>query len=223
MHTNPSRTACHYSFPPLFTVEQLVNFSIKNSHQGDPQQTISSWRMALATSNESFYAVSKYASSRSEFVNLSRAYAAAIVLSLILSFGLFIAFVVFLPLVMDVESYPEFQQTGSGEAILVEKKKRRWTPLGKLIIGLGILDVGVLLAAFLCFGAAMDSGPASLSRLSAGDPSGGKLFLVFAMLLRVISVPILGAVLLVVGVFLAIALGIALYYCMICVFSMLDN
>lgn len=205
-----------------------MTFAIQNSQTEDPQDALSNWRSAFAAQSppQGSETVNNYLASRGRFESLSRGYAAAIVLSLVFLFVFLIVYLIFRPVVVEQETIFETQQLESGEPTIKARKKYSLSPWAWVILGEAIFDALVMLAAFACFTSAMGAGPLLLDRVSSDDfdhPSGGELFLVFAIVLKGLSVPILGAGIIIVAATLAIFLGILLWNAAICSCSMMEG
>ena len=85
---------CHYAFPPLFSLHDLVGMSFKDPKEPTAAAVISGWDQSLAANSFSFDALARYQKSHTSFVNLSRGAAAATILSLLFSFAFLITYII---------------------------------------------------------------------------------------------------------------------------------
>jgi hypothetical protein len=152
MHINSSKTQCYQSFPPLFSIQDLVAKALSDSTASDTDAVISAWDSALAStpSDPAFFALADSESGRARSVSFFRGAAAATIFSLLISFGnLIFSSVIWL------------------RAEEETKMKFRW-----IIFGISILDSLIFIAGCICFAFAMKLGPNALTE-DPVDPSGG--------------------------------------------------
>ena len=92
---------CHYAFPPLFTIEDLLSKSFASSTDSAVNAVVSNWKQVLAMDVPENTPLGQYQRKHGKFVSLSRLAAALITLSLIFTFTFFILYIVVRPRVAE--------------------------------------------------------------------------------------------------------------------------
>ena len=191
-------TICYHAFPPLFTIQDLVEKALGSSKKSNAAQTLSTWNTALAAkpSDPKYLALTNLSAQRIHSVSLFRGAAVAIFFSLLISFHNFSSSISHFFLKME------------------EKQERKYR---HVLFGIAIFDFLLYAGAIVCFTFALDAVPAGLSGESAGSfgqslGNVGFIVALVALQLRIISIPIVGAIFLCLLGFEVVVIAILLYF-----------
>ncbi|KAE9382154.1 hypothetical protein N431DRAFT_321774, partial [Stipitochalara longipes BDJ] len=176
-------TKCYHAFPPLFTIQDLIEKALANSNKSETAATISTWNTALTAkpSNPAYSALANSESRQTRSVSFFRGAAAAMVFSLLISFNNCFSSISLFFLSVDAKSDRKYRHA---------------------LFGIAIFDFLLYAAAIVCFSFAMTIGPAALvsgSSLRDGVQNGaigevGYIVMLAALTFRLMSVPIIGFV-----------------------------
>ncbi len=201
LYLDPSKdTICYHAFPPLFTIQDLVEKALGSSKESDAAQTLSTWNTALAAkpSDPEYLALTNLSAQRSHSVSLFRGAAVAIFFSLLISF---------------------YNCSSSISLFFLKLEENQERKYRHILFGIAIFDFLLYAGAIVCFTFAIAAGPAVLSGESAGSfgqsiGNMGFIVALVALQLRIISIPIVGAIFLCLLGFELVVFAIFLYFSM---------
>ncbi|KAH9210635.1 hypothetical protein DL95DRAFT_412806 [Leptodontidium sp. 2 PMI_412] len=207
---SPGHTKCHYAFPPLFSIENLVEKALGGSDLHDTAGIIATWKSALATkpSDPKFSALANSDSRRKQSISLLRGGAAAVIFSLLISLAnLGSSLALFAP---SIEAKSE--------------RKYRCT-----LFGVAIFDFVLFAGALVMFFSGMIIGPGALASAGGGGESMavqlviGPIVALAALLCRIISIPIIAVIILCILGFELLRIVLVAYMILKCMGQLADG